>query len=218
MPKFYVYTLSYPPEMGGHVFYVGKGKGKRMDEHETEAARIKASGCKVDAIRMIWAAGYQVVKAKVCETDDEDEALRTEYDLLCRADPDYLTTGYCSRHARFGPHLPRKRKVTVETAERLGPYQPSHIEGRRALEYLGWLLDKRGGGLEQSEVAERMGTKQSVVSRYHAMLGTSDVPTLTISRLIRYVYLERRQELNSPPDVDLPADAPPASQDSPGQA
>lgn len=91
-------------------------------------------------------------------------------------------------------------------------------EGRKALEYLDWLLDKRGGGLEQSEVAERMGTKQSVVSRYHAMLGTSDLPTLTISRLIRYVYLERRQELNSPPDVDLPADAPPASQDSPGQA
>ena len=26
MPKFYVYTLSYPPEMGGHVFYVGKAR------------------------------------------------------------------------------------------------------------------------------------------------------------------------------------------------
>jgi hypothetical protein len=86
-------------------------------------------------------------------------------------------------------------------------------EGRKALDYLDWLLSKQGGGLEQSEVATRMGTKQSVVSRYHAMLGTPDMPTLTISRLIRYIYLERRQELNLPPDIDMAADAPADSQE-----
>ena len=31
---YYVYTLSYPEEMGGAVFYVGKGSGNRIFAHE----------------------------------------------------------------------------------------------------------------------------------------------------------------------------------------
>jgi hypothetical protein len=31
---YYVYTLSYPEEMGGAVFYVGKGSGNRLFLHE----------------------------------------------------------------------------------------------------------------------------------------------------------------------------------------
>ena len=37
--KYYVYTLAYPEEMGGAIFYVGKGTGKRMLVHEIYAAR-----------------------------------------------------------------------------------------------------------------------------------------------------------------------------------
>ena len=33
----YVYTYAYPESMGGYIFYIGKGKGKRIDAHEHEA-------------------------------------------------------------------------------------------------------------------------------------------------------------------------------------
>lgn len=36
MSSFYVYTLAYPDSK---VFYVGKGTGKRIDDHEREARK-----------------------------------------------------------------------------------------------------------------------------------------------------------------------------------
>ena len=38
MGQFYVYTLAYPD---GKVFYVGKGSGYRIDQHEMEARTDK---------------------------------------------------------------------------------------------------------------------------------------------------------------------------------
>lgn len=77
MPKFYIYTLAYPPEMGGTVFYVGKGSDDRIRDHERDAMK-GAPGLKHDTIRRIWAEGYEVIRAIVHETDDEREAHRLE--------------------------------------------------------------------------------------------------------------------------------------------
>src|SRR4051812_14655876 len=61
--EFYVYIHAYPESMGGAVFYVGKGIGDRIDQHEEEAHH--GHQCeKCDIIRSIWAVGERVVKRK----------------------------------------------------------------------------------------------------------------------------------------------------------
>src|SRR5579885_1552161 len=75
---YYVYTLAYPD---GTVFYVGKGKGERIDQHEAEARRgIQSYKCKV--IRQIWQSGGQILKTKICEHMEEEAAYQLEIDLI----------------------------------------------------------------------------------------------------------------------------------------
>ena len=84
--KYYVYTLAYPD---GEVFYVGKGTGDRLHQHEYEAARFgkKASYYynnpeKHAIIREIWAQGGQVKKEILFETDSESDAYAYEWALI----------------------------------------------------------------------------------------------------------------------------------------
>lgn len=53
----YVYHLVDP--RSGDVFYVGKGRGDRMWQHDFEAARGLLTE-KCERIREIWAAGHEV--------------------------------------------------------------------------------------------------------------------------------------------------------------
>lgn len=77
----YVYEYAYPASMGGTVFYVGKGKGARINFHEKEARRgVQSAKC--DAIREIWAAGEEVVKRKVRENLTDQEALDLEAERI----------------------------------------------------------------------------------------------------------------------------------------
>lgn len=92
---YYVYTLSEPDmdEFGSsQVFYVGKGCGDRMDDHEREARKNKRS-TKCDRIRAIWAADKQVQKRIVFSTDDEQEAYRYEMQLIASIGRSNLTNG-----------------------------------------------------------------------------------------------------------------------------
>lgn len=86
MGKYYVYTLAYPASMGGDVFYVGKGTGDRLREHEWEVKRgATYRGYRLrkhDVIRDIWEHGEQVVKTIVMETNDVQEALRYEREMI----------------------------------------------------------------------------------------------------------------------------------------
>lgn len=77
----YVYELSYPESMGGAVFYVGKGKGDRIDAHESQA-RIGVQSAKCDAIREIWANGEEIVKRKIREKLTDQEALDLERERI----------------------------------------------------------------------------------------------------------------------------------------
>lgn len=75
---FYVYTLAYPD---GQVFYVGKGCGPRIHQHEQEARRTcNCYKCRV--IRGIWRNGEEVVKSFVFATRSEAEAYQHERDLI----------------------------------------------------------------------------------------------------------------------------------------
>ena len=76
--KFYDYFLMHP---NGIVFYVGKGTGNRINEHEIEAKRgIKSRKC--DVIRKIWANGEEVIKQKVAFFDNEKNAYDLEMLLI----------------------------------------------------------------------------------------------------------------------------------------
>jgi hypothetical protein len=90
--RYYVYTLAYPD---GRIFYVGKGKGDRINHHEQEARKaLSGSGevsAKVQVIREIWRAGGKVVKTKVFETESEQGANDYERQLIAQCDPQYLT-------------------------------------------------------------------------------------------------------------------------------
>lgn len=84
--KYYVYTLSYPEDYpdidrAGMTFYVGKGTGNRIDQHEIEARTGKAS-YKCNVIRKIWANGYQIVKQKIAFFHDEQEAFAFEQQMI----------------------------------------------------------------------------------------------------------------------------------------
>jgi hypothetical protein len=78
MGDFYVYVLAYP---NSTVFYVGKGKGDRIDDHERDACnRVESEKC--DIIRNIWAQGEQIMKAKVLENLTEEAAFAFEAYLI----------------------------------------------------------------------------------------------------------------------------------------
>src|SRR5262245_12951786 len=79
--EFYVYVLVDPAAC--RIFYVGKGKDNRVDNHEQEARR----GCachKCRKIRKMWRTGGEVVKHIVLRTTNEQEAFDYEARLITK--------------------------------------------------------------------------------------------------------------------------------------
>lgn len=77
--RFYVYDLIDPRD--GKVFYVGKGTGNRIDQHEREARAGRVSR-KCDRIRDIEAEGLSVIKKRVRSFADEQDAFDFEADRI----------------------------------------------------------------------------------------------------------------------------------------
>ena len=77
--SYYVYELIDPRD--DSVFYVGKGKKGRIDQHEVEAAKGRQSR-KCDRIREIEADGRKIVKRKVSHHKDEVEAYDAEIERI----------------------------------------------------------------------------------------------------------------------------------------
>lgn len=88
--QYYVYFLRYPDDpfnygkLAGTVFYVGKGKGNRVNAHEavTKAIlkrnRLGLLRHKNKVIIQIWDSGDQVVQEILGRTDDETLAYDVE--------------------------------------------------------------------------------------------------------------------------------------------
>lgn len=75
---YYVYVLARP---NTRVFYVGKGRGRRVFDHEREA-RSDCHCHKCNVIRKIWKQGGQVQRYTVFTTNDEAEAYTHEAELI----------------------------------------------------------------------------------------------------------------------------------------
>lgn len=109
--RWYVYRLHYPSEdafgfLAGQVFYVGKGTGNRLLEHEKETRRILKSGHmmylkhKHKVIIQIWDAGYNVVQEIFYRTEDEDDAYAVESKQIRAFGLERLTNATYGRRPR----------------------------------------------------------------------------------------------------------------------
>jgi hypothetical protein len=93
--SFYVYILCRPDKRapgGGRAFYVGKGSGGRIYDHEAEAR--KGHACyKCRVIRKVWSQGGTIQRYTVFVTDDEQEAYDEEKRLIASYGRKNLTNG-----------------------------------------------------------------------------------------------------------------------------
>lgn len=89
VPRFYVYILCRP---NGKPFYVGKGSGKRIFNHDAEA-RSGHDCHKCRVIRKIWRSGYEVQRYTVFTTSDEQEAYAYERELIALYGRNALANG-----------------------------------------------------------------------------------------------------------------------------
>lgn len=128
----YVYELIDP--RNGQVFYVGKGKGNRINEHEAEAKTDHPS-YKCNKIRSIWAAGHKVVKQKVAMFWDEEAAYQHEEDRIAEIGLDNLTNIIGGgRRKDITYSLPKR--VTIKKAKVAVPMDVCWTVLRR---FTGWL-------------------------------------------------------------------------------
>lgn len=85
-PRFCVYVLCRPD---GRPFYVGKGSGKRVFDHEVEARNgHKCHKCNI--IRKIWRQGGEIQRYTVFTTDDQEEAYAYERELIASIGREHL--------------------------------------------------------------------------------------------------------------------------------
>lgn len=79
--RWYVYELA--DSRDGAVFYVGKGTGNRVDQHEKDAAAwTQVCSKKLNKIRDIWSAGGHVVKTIKAFFWDEQAAYDHETEVI----------------------------------------------------------------------------------------------------------------------------------------
>lgn len=78
--NFYVYALYYP---NGDIFYVGKGKGRRIDVSARLPKKLnKGNYLKFKALKEIYSIGNEPIKKKLLENVSEEDALEFEEGLI----------------------------------------------------------------------------------------------------------------------------------------
>lgn len=149
-PRFYVYELARPD---GRVFYVGKGTGRRIRRHESEARTI-CQCHKCNVIRKIWRDGGVVTYAIVLETDDESLAFQFEQERIAFHGRDVLVN-----HTDGGDGL---RNPSMETRQRMMTAQQKRWKDPDAHKRQS---ESHRGKVPSERTRERLSQANSV--RYH---------------------------------------------------
>ena len=108
----YVYELIDP--RNGQVFYVGKGKDNRINDHEVEAHAGHPS-YKCNKIRSIWQDGHQIVKQKVAMFWEEEAAYECEEYRIAEIGLDNLTNIIGGGRRKETPYFVPKRAKARKT-------------------------------------------------------------------------------------------------------
>jgi hypothetical protein len=108
--RWYVYELINP--INGNVFYVGKGTGNRIDQHEREAAKGVCSK-KCNKINYIIKRGHKIKKQKVALFWDEQAAYDHETDLIAQYGLANLTNIMAGGQTAFDRRL-TERKTRIK--------------------------------------------------------------------------------------------------------
>lgn len=140
-PTFYVYVLVRPD---GRPFYVGKGKGRRVEVHEREA-RSGHRCRKCNIIRKIWRSGGEVQRYIVFRTDDEQEAFIMEREYIAlhgRKNLCNLTDGGDGFTADCNPWSSSERRARM-------------LESRRDLAYRRKMSDIQSAPERRKKQSER---------------------------------------------------------------
>lgn len=84
MPTFYAYTVSDPVELGGQVFYVGKGMAPRLRVYLNPQSALGSflNSALKDRLRTIYDQGMMPVVTPVFESESEQAAYDEEYRLI----------------------------------------------------------------------------------------------------------------------------------------
>ncbi len=127
IPRFYVYILVRP---NGKVFYVGKGTKRRVWRHDDEARR----GCecrKCRTIRKVWREGGEIQRYIVLTTDDEQEALQYEREMIALHGRENLCNHTDGGEGPSGHIASPQTRAKMSAAQKIAQARPEVREKRR---------------------------------------------------------------------------------------
>jgi len=133
LAKWYVYQLIDPTTMA--VFYIGKGKGSRINDHELDSARGVCSK-KCNKIRTLKNAGFEIVKQKIAFFWDEQAAYDFETDCIEEVGLDTLTNILLGGQVAF-------ERRTEERKRRKAIYKKEEWTAQKAVEFLKNAINKQ---------------------------------------------------------------------------
>ena len=157
----YVYALVDPRDSA--VFYIGKGNGRRMYQHEREVMRGKANNAaKTGRIAEILAAGLRVVCRVLAVFKTDAEAFKAERAFIAaHANLTNANAGGGGSWAGATPHA-GERQESPEVTKRNALALLSRI-----VPYMDWINEK-------PRTNEESDTYMSVVADLHEIIGMCD--------------------------------------------
>jgi hypothetical protein len=157
----YVYALVDPRDSA--VFYIGKGTGRRMYQHERDVMRGKTkNAAKTGRIAEILAAGLRVVCRVLAVFTSDAEAFKAERQFIAaHADLTNATAG--GGGSRTG--------ATKQDGER---QESPEVTKRNALDLLSRIVPYMDWINEKPRTNEESDTYMSVVADLHEIIGVCD--------------------------------------------